>query len=80
MGQQSTPGHIPRENHDSKDACSPVFTEALFSTAKSGKHPKCPCPSTEKQMSKTQHIHTMESYSATRKKKNNAICSNIDWT
>jgi len=60
MTQQSTPGHIPRENHDSKDACTPVFTAALFTTAKSRKHRKC--PSTEEQISKLWHIYTMESY------------------
>jgi len=36
------PGHIPGENHNSKDTCIPVFTEALFIIARAWKQPKYP--------------------------------------
>ena len=45
----------------------PVFTTALFTTAKSRKQPKC--PSAEDWIRKMCYLCTMESDSATRKKK-----------
>ena len=37
-----TPGHIPGENSTPKDTCTPIFTAALFTTARTWKQPKCP--------------------------------------
>ena len=53
-----------------------MFTEALLkTTAKIWKQPKC--PSTEEWI-KMWYIYTIGYYSAIKKKKNNAICSNMD--
>ena len=41
------PGHIPGENHNSKDTCTPVFIEALFTIVKTRKQPKSPLPECE---------------------------------
>ena len=57
-----TPGHLPRENHDSKDTCTLMFIAALFSIAKTWKQPKCPL--TEEWIRKMWCINTMEYYSA----------------
>ena len=48
-----------------KDACIPVFTEALFSIAKTWKQPEC--PSTEEWIQKRWYIYTMEYYSAIKR-------------
>ena len=37
-----TPGHISKENHNSKRYSTPVFSEALFTIARMCKQPKCP--------------------------------------
>ena len=44
-----------------------MFNEALFTTAKMWKQPKCPL--TEEQIKKMWYIHTMEYYSAIKKNK-----------
>ena len=83
-----TPVYISGEN----SACTPVFIAALFTIAKTWKHPKC--PSTEEWIKKMwyiyiyiyiythththTHTHTMRYYSAIKKERNNAICSNTD--
>ena len=59
-----------------KDTCTPMFTTALFTIAKTWKQPKC--PSTEEWIKKMWYIYTMEYYSAIKKEQNNAICSNMD--
>ena len=51
-----------------KDICTPVFTAALFTIAKTRKQLKC--PSTEEWIKKTWYLYTMEYYSAI---KNNEI-------
>ena len=49
--------------HDSPSmACTPMFTAALFATAKTWKQPKC--PSTEEWIKKMWHTYTMEYYSS----------------
>ena len=42
MTLHPTPGDIPREKHGLKDTRTPVFTAALFTTAKTRKQQKCP--------------------------------------
>ena len=37
-----TPGHISGKKHNLKDICTPMFTAALFTIAKTWKQPKCP--------------------------------------
>ena len=49
-----------------KDTCTPMFTAALFTTAKTWKQPKC--SSTGKWIKKTWYICTMDYYSAIKKK------------
>ena len=44
-----------------KDTCTHMFTAALFTIAKTRKHPKC--PSTDEWIRKMWYIYTMESYS-----------------
>ena len=48
-----------------KDTCTPVFTEALFTVAKTWKQAKC--LSKEKCIKKMWYIYTMEYYSAIKK-------------
>ena len=48
-----------------KDTCTPMFTAALFTTAKTWKQPKC--PSTDEWIKKMWSIHTMEYYSTIKK-------------
>ena len=43
-----------------KDTCTPVFTAALYTIAKTWKQPKC--PSTEEWIKKMWYIYTMEYY------------------
>ena len=50
-----------------KDTCTPIFTEALFTTAKTCKLPKCPLR--DEWTKKMRCICTMEYYSAIKKKK-----------
>ena len=57
-----TPGHISRK--DERTTCTPMFTEALFTIAKTWKQLKC--PSAEKWI-KMWCIYTMQYYSAIRK-------------
>ena len=46
--------------------CTTMFTAALFITTKMWKQPKC--PSTHDQRSKLWHIHTIDYYSALKRK------------
>ena len=54
-----------------------MFTAALFTITMTRKELKCPL--TDEWIKKVWYIHTMEYYSAIRKR-NNAICSNMDAT
>ena len=67
-------GIYAEENMLPKYISTPVFIAALFTIAKTWKKHKC--PSTE-WIKKTWYIHTMEYYSAI-KKRNSAICGNMD--
>ena len=48
-----------------KDTCTPVFTAALFTVAKTWKHPKC--SSTDEWVKKMWYVYTMEYYPAIKK-------------
>ena len=48
-----------------KDICTPVFTAALFTIARTWKQPKC--SSTDEWLKKMWYIYTMEYYSAIKK-------------
>ena len=62
MTQQS---HSWAHIFHSKRYMHPVFTAALFTTARTGKQPKC--PSTDKWIKKMWYMYTMEYYSAIKK-------------
>ena len=66
-------GIYPEKTVIQKDTCTPVFTAALFTIAKTWKQPKC--PSTEECLKKMWYIQWNISH---KKERNNAICSNMD--
>ena len=59
-------GIYPDKTIIQKDTCTPMFIAALFTIAKTWKHPKC--PSTEEWTKKMWCIYTVEYYSAVKKK------------
>ena len=58
-------GIYPDKTVIRKDTCTPMFTAALFTIAKSWKQPKC--PSTDEWIKKMWYIYTIEYYSAIKK-------------
>ena len=48
-----------------EDTCTPVFTEALFTIARTWEPPRC--PSTNEWIKKLWYIYTMEYYSAIKR-------------
>ena len=48
-----------------KDTCTPMFTTALFTIAKTWKKPKCPL--TDEWIKKMWYIYAMQYYSAIKK-------------
>ena len=58
-------GIYPEKTIIQKDTCTPMFTAALFTIARSWKQTKC--PSTDKWIKKTWYIYTMEYYSAIKR-------------
>ena len=58
-------GIYPDKTLMQKDICTPMFTAALFTIAKTWKQPKC--PSTDEWIKKMWYIYTMEYYSAIKK-------------
>ena len=58
-------GIYPEKTIIQKDTCTPMFTEALFTIARSWKQPKC--PSTDEWIKKKWYIYTMEYYSAIKR-------------
>ena len=56
-----------RQELQFKDTCTPMFTAALFTIAKTMKHPKC--PSTDEWIKKVWYIYTREYYLAIKKMK-----------
>ena len=58
-------GIYPEETKTRKDICIPLFTAALFTTAKRWKQPRCPL--TDDWIKKLWYIYTMEYYSAIKR-------------
>ena len=58
-------GIYPEKTIVLKDTCTPMFTAALFTIAKTWKQPKC--PSTDEQIKKMWYTYTVEHYSAIKK-------------
>ena len=58
-------GIYPEKTIIQQDTCTPVFTAALFTIARSWKQPKC--PSTDEWIKKLWYIYTMEYYSAIKR-------------
>ena len=71
-------GIYPDKTLIQKDTCTPMFIAVLFTIARTWKQPKC--PSTGERIKKMWYRYTMEYYSAIKKERNNAICSNMDAT
>ena len=57
-----------------KTACTPMFTAALFTIARTWKQPRC--TSTDEGIKKQRYIYTMEYYSAIKR---NAFESVLMW-
>ena len=55
----------PEKTINQKDTCTPAFIAALFTIARSWKHPKC--TSTDEWIKKMWYIYTMEYYSAIKR-------------
>ena len=58
-------GIYPEKTIIQKDTCTPMFTAALFTIARTWKQPKC--PSADEWMKKMCYIYTMEYYSAIKR-------------
>ena len=58
-------GIYPEKTIIQKDTCTPMFTAALFTIARSWKQPQC--PSTDEWIKKMWYIYTMQYYSATKR-------------
>ena len=59
-------GIYPEKTITQKESCTTMFIAALFTIARSWKQPKC--PSTDEWIKKMLYIHTMEYYSAIKRK------------
>ena len=60
-------GIYPEKTTIQKYTCTPMFSVALFTIARSWKQPKC--PSTDEWIKKRWYIYTMEYYSAIKRNK-----------
>ena len=60
-------GIYPKKTIIQRDTCTPMFTAALFTIARSWKQPKCPL--TDKWIKKMWHTYTMEYYSTIKRNK-----------
>ena len=62
-----------------RDLLTPEFTAALFTIAKTWKHPKC--PATDEWIKKMWYVlYTMEYYSARKKKTRSSCLQQPGWT
>ena len=59
-------GIYPEEIKTEKDTCTPKFTAALFTIARTWKQPRC--PPTDEWIKKIRYIHKMEYCSAIKRK------------
>ena len=64
-------GINPEETITEKDACTLMFTAALFTIARTGKQPRC--PSTDEWIKELWYIHTVEYYSAIERKPSESV-------
>ena len=55
----------PEETRIERDTCTPVFTAALFTIARTWKQPRC--PSADEWIRKLWYIYTMEYYLAIKR-------------
>ena len=69
-------GIYPEETQIKKDSCIPLFTEALFTIARTWKQPRC--PSTDEWIKKLWCIYTMEYYSAIKRNTFESVLSEVD--
>ena len=58
-------GIYPEEIKTEKDTCTPVFTAALFTIARTRKQPRCPL--TDEWIKQLWHIYTMGYYSVIKR-------------
>ena len=65
MTQQSHCWAYTPRKPELKDTCTPVFTAALFTIARTWKQPRC--PSADEWVRKLWYIYTIEYYSAIKK-------------
>ena len=65
MTQQSYCWAHTEETRIGRDTCTPMFTAALFTIARTWKQPRC--PSADKWIRKLWYIYTMKYYSAIKK-------------
>ena len=65
MTQQSHCWVYTEETRSERDTCTPMFTAALFTIARTWKQPRCPLA--DKRVRKLWYIYTMEYYSAIKK-------------
>ena len=68
-------GIYPEKTIIQKELCTPMFTAALFTIARSWKQPKCPSP--DEWIKKMWYIYAMEYYSAI--KRNETELSVVRW-
>ena len=64
-------GIYPEEIKTEKDTCTPVFTAALFTTARTWKEPRC--PSTDEWIKKLWYLYAMEYYSAIKRNTSESV-------
>ena len=61
----------PEETKVERDACTPMFTVALFTIARTWKQPRC--PSADKWIRKVWYIHKMEYYPGKQKNTSESV-------
>ena len=64
-------GTHTEETRIERNTCTPMFTAALFTTARTWKQPRC--PSADKWIRKLWYIYTIECYSALKKNTSESV-------